>query len=79
MRVSTGLELAGFVVFSVAAWLIYPIFGLFTVGFFLVLTGYATEDQAASLALHRITAPIARKRAARAQRRALRRAKRKDG
>lgn len=75
MKPSTVAELMGFAVISYAAWLLAPIAGLFTAGGLLVLTGYALEDVAALLILHRITAPLARKRAAWAQRRAVRRAK----
>ena len=77
MRPSTLVEIAGFAAISAAAWLLSPIFGLFTVGFCLLLVGYAFDDPAAVVALHRVTDPISQRHAARKAARQAKRATRK--
>lgn len=64
MRLSTAVELAGFGLLAYAAWLLAPVAGLFTAAGCLLLIGYATDDAAAVLAVRRLQAPVARRRAA---------------
>jgi hypothetical protein len=74
IRPSTVVELAGFGLLSYAAYCWHPLVGLAVAGVFLLLIGYSTEDQAASVALYRITAPFAARRTARKARRAAKKA-----
>lgn len=67
---STAAEIAGFVCLAVAAFILNTVAGLITTGLLLVLVGYAIEDAAALLAVRRLVAPIARRRASRKQKRA---------
>lgn len=76
MKISTLVELAGFTCFSVAAflgflaWRLVP--GFAVTGICLLLIGYGTEDDKAALAVGRIVDPVLKRRAARRQRRAVR-------
>ena len=58
LKPSTLVELAGFTALIVGAWMLSTIAGVFTLGGCLLLIGYATEDAAASVALHRVTIPV---------------------
>lgn len=77
MKASTFVELAGFTCWSVAGftWRTVPV-GWVVTGFCLLLVGYATEDNAAVVAVGRILAPV-RVRRARHKMRRDSRAKRK--
>lgn len=65
MKISTAVELCGFVCFSVAAfvgvyaWRLAP--GFVVTGGCLLLIGYGTEDRAAALAVGRILDPWQRR------------------
>ena len=80
MKPSTAAELAGFACFSAAGflWRSIPV-GLVVTGMCLLLVGLATEDTQAALAFGRVVGPVraarARRKAERATRKALKRAK----
>lgn len=61
MRLSTLAELAGFACLSLAAWRWNATLGVAVAGLCLLLIGYATEDQAAGVAIGRLRAPVGRR------------------
>ena len=73
MRPSTLIELAGFGCLTAAGFMWCTIAGLVTAALCLLAIGYATEDAAASVAMVRLTAPLAARNARRKARRAAKR------
>ena len=82
MQVSTGAELLGFALLSLAAWMLTPIAGVAVAGCSLLFIGYATDDGAVAVSGRRMVGPFVRFKSKRMEARKLRRetrARRKDG
>lgn len=61
---STLAELAGFVLISVAAWMLHPVAGLAVAGAALVLIGYAMDDAQVAVSARKMLAPFRKLRRA---------------